>query len=349
MRGWKYLAALSIPAVCIWSLLQTDGLSFLAVVYAFVLLPLLELIIGTDSQNLNQAQKEVVSKDRWYDVLLYVLVPLQWATVVLYLIQMQQPELSTATWIGRTTALGMMCGVIGINVGHELGHRTTRWEQGLAKLLLLSSQYTHFFIDHNRGHHKHVATPEDPTTARLGEPVYLFWLRAIPGAYGSAWRIQNQDRKRKGYRFWSFKNEMLWYAVAQIGVLVAAYFFAGGKAALGLAFAAAWGILLLETVNYIEHYGLRRNKVSAFRYESVRPVHSWNSDHIAGRLVLFELTRHSDHHYLPHKKYPLLDSIEEAPQLPAGYPGMMVLALIPPLWFAVMNHRVQATKENFKA
>jgi alkane 1-monooxygenase len=262
---------------------------------------------------------------------------------------MQQPDLSLATWIGRTTALGMMCGVIGINVGHELGHRTTRWEQGLAKLLLLSSQYTHFFIDHNRGHHKHVATPEDPTTARLGESVYLFWLRAIPGSYRSAWRIQNQDRKRKGYGFWSFKNEMVWYAVAQISVLVAAYYFAGGKAALGLALAAGWGILLLETVNYIEHYGLLRNKVNAFRYESVRPVHSWNSDHIAGRLVLFELTRHSDHHYLPHKKYPLLDSIEEAPQLPAGYPGMMVMALLPPLWFAVMNPRVQALSANIQA
>ena len=342
MRWWKYLAALSIPLACAVSLMGTGWVTFSGVMYAFVVLPLIEMAMGTSGRNLDAAEKALAEADPGYDLLLYLMVPLQWAFVVFYLIQIQEPGISTITFVGRTTALGMMCGVIGINVGHELGHRTKAYEQFFAKALLLSSQYTHFFIEHNRGHHKHVATPEDPATARFNEPVYVFWVRSTINSYRSAWEIQRKDRGRKKYGLFSPKHEMLWYTFFQLAVISAIGLWAGVVPMLGYLGAATFGFLLLETVNYIEHYGLLRAKVNERRYANVEPVHSWNSNHVAGRVVLFELTRHSDHHHQPQKKYQVLDTIERAPQLPTGYPGMMVLSLLPPVWFAVMNPRVKA-------
>jgi alkane 1-monooxygenase len=349
IRALKYLLVLSLPVAAGVSF-YLDGIwTFTAMIYSFGVIPLIEIAVGTDHTNLKSAEKEILSKDRVYDMLLYAIVPVVIGMMIWFLISINQQDLLWWEIAGRVTAMGMICGVMGINVAHELGHRTNKGEQFLAKVLLLSSLYMHFFVEHNKGHHRNVGTPGDPASARFNEPIYLFWVRTLVMSYLSAWKIQNQERARKSYSFFSPRNEMFWYQLIQVALLGSIFWFVGWFSVLCFVGAALMGALLLETVNYIEHYGLVRKKVSEFRYEDVRPVHSWNSDHIIGRLMLFELTRHSDHHYQSQKKYQLLESMDTAPQLPVGYPGMMVLSLFSPLFFRIMNPRVraiQASTEN---
>jgi alkane 1-monooxygenase len=238
--------------------------------------------------------------------------------------------------------MGMLCGTFGINVGHELGHRTNKFEQWLAKISLMTSLYMHFFIEHNKGHHKNVATREDPSSARYGEMIYSFWFRTVFYSYTSAWRIANKEMQKRGKPKWSLRNEMLQVHILQIVFLASIYLGFGWEILLYYFAAAVIGILLLETVNYIEHYGLSRKQIADGKYERTMPVHSWNSNHVIGRLMLFELSRHSDHHYLASRKYQLLKHHEDAPQMPTGYPGMMLLSLLPPVWFQIMNKKVRS-------
>lgn len=336
-RAFKYLSVIELPITAVIAFSCHGWWTFSPIVFAFVLVPLLEVIIGTHKANLSEVEKEIASQDLIYDLILYLVLPIQLGLMIWFLFSVQEEGLSPLELIGRISGAGMLCGVMGINVAHELGHRPKKGEQFMAKFLLLTSQYMHFFVEHNKGHHKHVATSEDPATARRGESVYAFWIRSIFRSYVSAWKIQNQERKRRGYTWISWQNEMFWYAIIQLGVLVSIAVFFNPITVLYYLGAALIGILLLETVNYIEHYGLLRSKVNERRYENVQVWHSWNSDHVVGRLMLFELTRHSDHHFNAQKKYQTLDSLEEAPQMPLGYPGMMVISLIPPLWFAIMN------------
>lgn len=235
-----------------------------------------------------------------------------------------------------------MCGVFGINLGHELGHRSNRAEQFLGEILLLTSLENHFLPYHNYCHHKHVATPNDPATARKGESVYAFWVRSHFGSYSLAWQIEWNRLKAKKQNPISFNNRMIGYTLAQISLLTMILYFYGWRVVLAFVLAAAIGILLLETVNYIEHYGLLRAITKSGDFERVQHKHSWNSDHILGRMLLFELSRHSDHHYRSSKKYPTLDSVPESPQMPTGYPGMMVFSMFPPLWFWYMHKKLKA-------
>ena len=199
----------------------------------------------------------------------------------------------------------------------------------------------HFFIEHNRGHHKRVSTVEDPSSARFGENIFSFWFRAVSFGYLSAWNLENSRLKRNGNNIISLKNEMLLYQLIQIIFLFSIYYVFGFELMLYFICCSVFGFLLLETVNYIEHYGLQRNKNDRGKYERVQPFHSWNSNHPIGRIMLFELSRHSDHHFNASRKYQILKNHKNTPEMPTGYPGMMILSLIPPLWFYVMNHRVK--------
>jgi alkane 1-monooxygenase len=237
--------------------------------------------------------------------------------------------------------MGLLCGTFGINVAHELGHRVNKFEQTLAKLLLLTSLYMHFYIDHNQGHHKHVATPGDPSSAKLNQSLYAFWPQTLIGTYMSAWHIAAKALEKKGKSAFSLQNEMLQFQIIQAAFVFGIYWFWGAKVTLLFVIAALIGGMLLETVNYIEHYGLSRNKTSEDNYERVQPHHSWNSNHVIGRLMLFELSRHSDHHYLASRKYQILRHMDNAPQMPTGYPGMILLSLVPPLWFKVMHAEIK--------
>ena len=199
----------------------------------------------------------------------------------------------------------------------------------------------HFIIEHNKGHHKRVATPEDPSSARQNEWVYSFYLRTIIFSYFSAWHIANDETRKKGKPVFSWQNEMVQFTFIQIAFIALILYFFGWLVTLYFIAAALIGILLLETVNYIEHYGLQRRSTGDGKYERAMPEHSWNSDHVIGRLMLFELSRHSDHHYLASRKYQVLRHHDNAPQMPTGYPGMMILSLLPPAWFFVMNRRIR--------
>ena len=331
----------TLPLTVAVSFVADGWLTFLPLFYSFAVIPLLELFFKADPQNISDAEIEMRKNDRIYDVLLYMVVPVQWCFLVWFLMVVNQTGLSTFETAGRITAMGLMCGVIGINVAHELGHRVKAHERFMAKVLLLSSMYMHFYIEHNLGHHKNVSTTADPSSSRKNEPLQVFWFRSIFTGYLSAWRIENKSLKRKKQTIFGLRNEMIRFSIAQVLLMVCIAFFFSPKVLMFYLLAAFTGILLLESVNYIEHYGLARKKITEFRYERALPKHSWNSDHVIGRLMLFELSRHSDHHYLASKKYQLLDHHDNSPQMPTGYPGMLILAFIPPLWFKIMNKRVE--------
>ncbi len=319
------------------SLLIGGAWTFALPIYAFGLVPLSELFFKPNPSNLNKAELEMVKHDRIYDYLLYLTVPVQFGLVFFFSYLVSLGEMSLVELIGGTWTVGIGCSVLGINVAHELGHRNKKYEQWMSKALLLTSLYMHFFIEHNRGHHANVSTPEDPASSRRGQTLYAFWIRSVALSYLSAWKIENRRLRKKGVAVISLQNEMLLYHFVQVAFVALIYALFGLQAMLLFVVAAVAGFLLLETVNYIEHYGLQREKEDHGRYERVKAHHSWNSDHPVGRLLLFELSRHSDHHYRAGRKYQVLRHIDNTPQMPTGYPGMMILALVPPLWFAVMD------------
>ncbi|MBK8519772.1 MAG: alkane 1-monooxygenase [Chitinophagaceae bacterium] len=340
-RAFKYLSPL-ILYVLAWLAFTGKGwITWTPMLYAWVLMPILELFISPDKKNLDEAEEELAKKDRIYDYLLYIIVVLQFGALYVFLTAMQTTDLLWWEITGRIFSMGLLCGTFGINVAHELGHRVNIYEQVFAKALLLTSLYMHFFIEHNKGHHKNVATPEDPSSARYNETVFKFYFRTVIFSYLSAWKIANNELKKKGLPALHWKNEMLQAQVIQFLFVTAIVLIFSWQITLYFLAAATIGFLLLETVNYIEHYGLQRQQRADGNYERAMPQHSWNSNHILGRLMLFELSRHSDHHYLASRKYQVLQHHEDAPQLPTGYPGSMILALVPPLWFYVMNKKIK--------
>lgn len=340
MRDLKYLAAFSIPIICFLGISLKGLWTFATPFYAFVLIPVLEVLLPLDHENLSRESAESKSKQRVFDWLLYLNIPIVFALLFYSFKAVASHHLMTYELAGLVFSVGIVLGVNGINVAHELGHRQQTNERFLGKLLLLPSHYMHFYIEHNFGHHLHAATPEDPATARYNQSVYSFWLTSSIRQYFSAWNLQLKLLKTQNRSFFSVYNDMLWYAIFQIAYLLTVLFVFGPKVLLFAFVAGIGGFILLETVNYIEHYGLIRLKKSTGRYERVSKIHSWNSNHVVGRIVLYELTRHSDHHYKSSKKYQVLDCHEESPQMPFGYPSSMVLALVPPLWFKVMNKRI---------
>ncbi len=341
VKSLKYALPFILPILFIAGISFGAWLNFGVVIFAFGFIPLMELLIKPNAENLDAVELEMRREDRSYDYILYLVVPMVYGCIALYFYNLIFRNPTFLEIVGTTISLGIILGGIGINVAHELGHRNTRFEQILAKLLLLPCAYLHFFIEHNRGHHKNVSTPEDPASSRMNETLYQFWIRSLTYSYISAWKIENKDLTRKKMPVWSFKNEMLRFQIYQMffwGVLLLLF---GWKNTLFYTGAAVIGFLLLETVNYIEHYGLRREKISEFRYEKVNPIHSWNSNHVVGRMMLFELSRHSDHHFKPQKKYQILAHHDQSNQMPTGYPGMMLLSMFPPVWFSVMNPKIE--------
>lgn len=303
-------------------------------------MPAIELFTDGSARNLDQIEEMAVKEDKVYDYLLYIMVPLQFLLLWYFLNQIGNIYTPFYVKLGMTTAMGISCGVLGINVAHELGHRSNRFEQLLAKTLLLSSLYMHFFIEHNRGHHKNVATELDPASSRYGENVYSFYFRSITDGFLSAWRLEAKRLKKLNKKVLTFENEMIRFQIIQLSLCFCVFWFFGWAVLLYFISAALFGILMLETVNYIEHYGLTRQKNGDY-FERTRPMHSWNSNHPLGRLLLFELSRHSDHHFLASRKYQILRHHDDSPQMPTGYAGMMMLALLPPMWFSVMNRRIK--------
>ncbi len=340
MRAARYLIPVIIFMLAIISFNSIGLACYTAMLFAWVVVPGLELLLAPDPTNLSATEEALAKDDPVYDWVLYSIVVIHIATLFYFLNSMQSHTLSLSDKIGRIMTMGLLCGTFGINLGHELGHRVKPHEKWLARIALMSSLYIHFYIEHNKGHHKRVATPEDPSTARFNEPIYEFWFRSIINCYTGAWKIANRETGKKGKPVFSLHNEMLQVQLIQLLFVVLIYLLFGFTIMLYFFMAAVFGILLLESVNYIEHYGLIRKHLPGGKYERPMPEHSWNSDHLIGRLLLFELSRHSDHHYLASRKYQVLRHHDDSPQMPTGYPGMILLALVPPLWFRVMNRKV---------
>jgi len=341
MKALKYLSILVLPITVYISFTSNGWLTFLPLITFFGLLPFIELFFNTDTKNFNKEQEQIEKEKKIYTYILYATLPIQLGFLIYFFTAIQETGLTTIDLIGRIYAMGLMCGVIGINVGHELGHRNNRFDQFIGELLLLTSINTHFLPYHNAGHHLNVATPKDAATARKNEWLYVFWFRSHFTSYSQAWQLENQ-RLRDSKRSWfHIQNRMIIYTLITLILLVAIYFLFGQFGLICFLAASVFGILQLETVNYIEHYGLLRKQNEHGRYERIKRTHSWNSDHILGKVMLFNLSRHSDHHYNGSKQYQILKSFPESPQMPTGYPGMMLLSFFPPLWFWLMNKKIQ--------
>jgi alkane 1-monooxygenase len=340
MKPISYFFVFLIPAFTVTGLLLQGSLVWLTTVFVFGLVPVLELLLPAPQDNPEEGDFKSLKENRLYDLILYAAVPTQIGVVALCLSIVSAGGLSGLELVGAILAVGTCCGGLGINIGHELGHRSTKRDQFLAKVLLSTSLYAHFFIEHNRGHHSRVATYDDPATSRRGEMLYSFWWRSVTGGWRSAWKMEAERLTRRRQPVFSAGNEMLRLQLVQAALLGVIFLLLGGAATLAFLVVSALGILLLETVNYLEHYGLQRTRGAHGRWERVRPAHSWNSNCVLGRLLLFNLTRHSDHHAHPKRPYAVLRHFDEAPQLPTGYPGMVLIAFVPPLFFALMDTRL---------
>ena len=315
-------------------------MTFFPIVFVFGIIPLLDWVIGADSYNAPETEMRVLAGRFGFRALIYLYVPVQISLVVWGAYVVTRRVLSPAESIGLVASIGMVSGSIGITMAHELIHSRSRLERSLGQILLMTVFYMHFSIEHIRGHHQNVGTSKDPATARLGESIYSFYPRTVIHSFRNAWKLEVRRLTRGGLPVWSFHNEMIWDVVLPSCLVAVLGIVFGGKAMVFFLIQSVIAFSLLEAVNYIEHYGLERREMSAGRYEKVTPGHSWNSNHRLTNYFLIQLPRHSDHHVYSDRRYQTLRSFEESPQLPTGYAGTILLALIPPLWRAVMDARV---------
>lgn len=344
-KNFKYYIAYIVPFGAFLGLYFKSYSVWLVVGVAFIVLPLLEVLLPFSKENPSAEQEEEWKNKKRFDIILYLHVPAIYILFFYFLYEVYRDAFST-NWelVGMTLSMGVLLGAMGINIAHELGHRQKKSEVFLGQMLLLLNHYLHFTIEHNRGHHKYVSTPRDPATARLNEALYIFWFRSIFGQYFSAWHLEKERLEIENKKFWSLNNKMILFLIVQLSLIIVIFLLFDSKTIILALTTSLIGILLLETVNYIEHYGLVRREVQDGIFESVKPTHSWNSSHELGRIILFELSRHSDHHFKATRKFQVLRHFDDSPQLPTGYPGCMILATVPPLWYFVMNKRVEALR-----
>ncbi|MEI8326074.1 MAG: alkane 1-monooxygenase [Betaproteobacteria bacterium] len=312
-----------------------------APVFVHLVIPLLDLAVGEDFSNPPESAVAQLEQDFFYRALVWAYVPFQIAGTVFGAWLAATPLLPWYAWAGLVLCVGAFNG-IGIATAHELGHKKESLDRWLAKIALAPTLYGHFYVEHNRGHHKRVATPEDPASARMGESFWTFLPRTVLGSLRSAWELERERLSRRGQSAWSVSNDNLqaWaLTLVFYGGLVA---WLGWPVLLFLVLQGLYGASMLEVVNYVEHYGLLRQKDTSERYVRCDPEHSWNSNHRVGNILLYHLQRHSDHHAHPMRRYQALRHFDEAPQLPAGYATMITAAYFPPVWFALMDHRVVA-------
>ncbi|HEY6730348.1 MAG TPA: alkane 1-monooxygenase [Solirubrobacterales bacterium] len=343
-KRYAWLLGIVVPlapffAYLYWSLTGFGGFWFIGPVLVFVLFPLLDFIIGMDSTNPPDSVLKFLEQDRYYRWCTYLFIPIQLGGLVFACWLWSTGDLSIVESIGLALTMGVVGG-IAINTAHELGHKRANSEKWLSRVALAQTGYGHFFIEHNRGHHVKVATPEDPASSRLGESFWAFLPRTVVGSLRSAWEIEAARLDRLEKSHFGIHNDILtaWaMTIALFGGLALVF---GPVVLPYLLIQAVIGFSLLEVVNYLEHYGLLRQKREDGRYERCLPEHSWNSNNVASNVLLYHLQRHSDHHANPTRRYQALRHVEEAPQLPTGYAGMIVLAWFPPLWRRVMDPRL---------
>jgi len=314
---------------------------WLPTLFSYLVIPVLDFIIGEDLSNPPEEAVPALEADAYYRYVTYALVPVLWASFLVSVYFLGTHELP---WYGVLAVVMSAGGSLGygLNLGHELGHKKSRLERWLAKITLALGFYGHFFVEHNRGHHRDVATPADPASARMGESIYRFVFRELPGAFFRAWDLEAERMERCGKSVWSLDNELIQPALISIALYFALIAIFGLEMLPMLLLIAFWGAFQLTQANYIEHYGLLRKQLGNGRFERCQPHHSWNSNHLFSNWALFHLQRHSDHHAHPTRRYQSLRDFPDLPRLPNGYFGMYLLAYVPPLWFHVMDKRLLA-------
>ncbi len=344
-----FFTAFILPTFAVVGFYAGGWWNYLAIAFAFIIIPIIDQLTGLDTTNIPDTEAKRVSEEYYFRFVTYVWTYVQVAFVIWCCYAVTTGNLQSGfEWFGFVLSVALVTGGIGITVAHELGHKNSAWERFYAKLLLMTVSYMHFYVEHNRGHHVWVATPLDPATAKKNENFYQFWFRSVFGGYIHAWKLENEVMKKRRLPAFHWQNTMIAFTILPIIFCVAitglfsmwmgevtwtipVFFFAQSF----LAFT------LLELVNYVEHYGISRREVAPGKYERVNPLHSWNASHLISNFFLFQLQRHSDHHAYAGKRYQILKHYDESPQLPYGYPTMILMALVPPLWFAQMNSRLE--------
>lgn len=320
---------------------HADAMAWFPLIFLFVMLPLADYALGHDPRNPDAAEAMYLEGDGWFRLMTLLAVPAQFAVLAWSTLHFSSASFGASGAIGWLLSQGVVGGVLAINVAHELIHKDTRLERAAGGLLLASVGYHGFKVEHLRGHHVHVSTPRDASSARFRQSLWHFLPRALLRNTGNAWRLEAQRMRARGLHWATWRNELVAWTALWLAFAATAWLWLGWR---GLAFFVAQGVLAacsLEIINYIEHYGLERTQLSDGRYERTTHLHSWNSDYLLSNLFLFHLQRHSDHHETPRRRYQALLHHADSPQLPGGYAAMFVLALVPPLWFRLVDPRVE--------
>jgi alkane 1-monooxygenase len=356
--NWKalgYLLAFVTPLLPFCAMyfavlgLNPNVATYFPLFFLFVLLPMLDYAIGGDRENPSNEQSAVLETEIYYRVLTLLALPIHVAMVIFAARYFVVTPLQLTGQIGWIVSLGVVGGVMAINVAHELIHKNAKWEQTAGGILLSFCCYGGFKIEHLRGHHVHVSTPKDASSAQLGWGLYQFLARAIPRNCKNAFALEAERLRKSGRSAWSVRNEMWWWYGLSAALAVTFYLTLGRFGLVFFIGQAVFAFLSLEIINYVEHYGLQRREVGGGRYERTTHLHSWNSNYLLTNLMLFQLQRHSDHHENAKRRYQALRHYDDSPQLPGGYAAMFVLALFPPLWRAVMDKRVEKFRATLAA
>ncbi len=348
-----FFTAFILPALVITGFYAGGFWNLLTLGFVFIIITTVDHLAGVDTDNNSEPEAKLIGEEFYYRFITYAWTFVQVAFVswACYVISFGKLH-SFIEWFGFVVGVSLVTGGIGITVAHELGHKKSNLEQFYSKILLMTVCYMHFFIEHNRGHHVQVATPDDPATARRDETFYAFWYRSVFYGYAHAWQLEKESLLRKERKIFSVYNEMLWY-----GLLPIVFCFLLTVIISNLSGRIVWEVpiffvtqsilafTLLELVNYIEHYGIVRTIDKTGKYERVNPLHSWNASHLISNFFLFQLQRHSDHHANAIKRYQVLNHYDDSPQLPFGYPTMILIALVPPIWFSKMNPLLDEWRE----
>ena len=346
-KRYAWLLSLLIPTTVLIgpALMLNSGeawMLWLPVVFFYTIVPLLDRILGEDQSNPPESAVPALDADLYYRWVTYLLAPVLWAAFIFSAWFVSRFDLPLHAMFAMVLISGSVGGFC-INLGHELGHKNTQLEKWLAKIVLAPSGYGHFFIEHNRGHHRDAATPADPASSRMGESIYRFVLREMPGAWFRAWELEKSRLQKAGLPVFSLHNEIIQPALLTLALWSGLMAWLGWNVLPFLVVASFWANFQLTSANYIEHYGLLRGQRAPGKYEACQPHHSWNSNHIFSNWILFHLQRHSDHHAHPLRRYQSLRHFDNLPTLPSGYFAMFLVAYIPPLWRAVMDPRLIAS------
>lgn len=343
-KRWAWLFSLLVPgfvglgpALYLWS--GETLVLWAPIAYNYFIVPVIDLLMGEDQSNPPESAVPMLDADPYYRYITYAAVPMMWLAFIFaawFVATYPLPWHGVLAVILTTGGIGGFC----INIGHELGHKVPHIERWLAKLVLAPTGYGHFTVEHNRGHHIEVATPEDSASSRMGESIYKFMLREVPGAWTRAWALETRRLSSLALPAWSLKNEVIQPLLMTAVLWIALCLWLGFTVLPFILAASLWSNFQLTSANYIEHYGLLRAKDAKGNYEPCQPHHSWNSNHVFSNWAVFHLQRHSDHHAHPARRYQSLRHFEHLPELPNGYFGMFSAAYIPALWFRMMDQRL---------